>query len=214
MGYAALAPISLAIVQYNTIIHPFTLADNRHYMFYIFRYSILRAPWVRYALVPAYNFCGIMCWKVLGRTGTIPRSAGVTSWNRKGGQRGNGREETNITPPVHDDLSSPASTSHQPPSLSTALLWLVTTTLSLVSAPLVEPRYFILPWVFWHLLMPSWSLPQGLQQGGALQLGRKYDLRLWLETAWFVVINVVTMYIFVTRPFYWKNEDGVQRFMW
>jgi alpha-1,2-glucosyltransferase len=44
---------------------------------------------------------------------------------------------------------------------------------------------------------------------------------LVLETAWFLVINLGTMYIFVTRPFYWKDPEGnlldggrVQRFMW
>lgn len=45
--------LSAAVVQYNTIIHPFTLADNRHYMFYVFRYTILRSPAVRLGLVAA-----------------------------------------------------------------------------------------------------------------------------------------------------------------
>jgi alpha-1,2-glucosyltransferase len=47
------------------------------------------------------------------------------------------------------------------------------------------------------------------------------DPRLALETVWFLVINLGTMYMFLFRPFYWKSPDGelldggnVQRFMW
>jgi alpha-1,2-glucosyltransferase len=52
-------------------------------------------------------------------------------------------------------------------------------------------------------------------------VGRKVDVRLVLETMWFVGINVGTMYMFLWRGFYWRGEDGgvvdggrVQRFMW
>ncbi|TVY88273.1 Dol-P-Glc:Glc(2)Man(9)GlcNAc(2)-PP-Dol alpha-1,2-glucosyltransferase, partial [Lachnellula willkommii] len=52
-AYASAALVlTLGIIKYNTIIHPFTLADNRHYIFYVFRYSILRHPAIRYALAP------------------------------------------------------------------------------------------------------------------------------------------------------------------
>ncbi|KAF3767200.1 family 59 glycosyltransferase [Cryphonectria parasitica EP155] len=215
VGYASLAPLFLAIVQYNTVIHPFTLADNRHYMFYIFRYSILRAGWVRYALVPAYISCVLLCWKVLG--GLIPSKDSDNNTNSPSSSVVHSATD----PDAHDDLSSPTATSYLGPSLSTALIWLLTTALSLITAPLVEPRYFILPWVFWRLLVPSWSVPRGLQKGWPLRFGGRYDVRLWAETAWFVLVNMVTMYIFITRPFFWRNEDGsladggrVQRFMW
>lgn len=233
-GYAALAPLALAIVQYNTIIHPFTLADNRHYMFYVFRYSILRASWVRFALVPAYIGCGILCWRTLGGLGadtakspqTQPvkgrpeANAGTPNGNDKSDRQAQPEATTIVV--VHDYLSSPTSVSTSPPSLSTALLWLLTTTLSLMTAPLVEPRYFILPWVFWRLLLPAWSRPSSLKDVPLLgRAGRLYDLRLWIETAWSVAINGLTMYIFITRPFYWTAPDGsladegrLQRFMW
>lgn len=52
-------------------------------------------------------------------------------------------------------------------------------------------------------------------------LGGRVDVRLVLETGWFVVVNVGTMYMFLFRGFYWRGEDGglddggrVQRFMW
>lgn len=256
-GYASLPPLTLAIVKFNTIIHPFTLADNRHYMFYVFRYSILRAPWVRFALAPVYIICGVLCWKTvagfgqdnqvvdaannsqvhkpLNPTESNGKTVATKTSNAKNGRKDDNKEEKkkeeeeegadNQRPDaLHDHLSSPTSTSTLAPSLSTALLWILATTLSLFTAPLVEPRYFILPWVFWRLLLPAWPLPPkaaAAAPGFLKRLGQRYDLRLWVESVWFVLINVVTMYIFITRPFYWYSPDGkvadggnVQRFMW
>ncbi|KAI0016378.1 glycosyltransferase family 59 protein [Xylariomycetidae sp. FL0641] len=188
---------ALLIARYNTIIHPFTLADNRHYMFYVFRYSILRAPWVRYALAPVYIGCAYLCWGALqGPSSSAPRSPT---------QKDKNKVET-------------STQGTQSPPTSTVLLLLLTTALSLITAPLVEPRYFILPWVFWRLLVPPPS--SSAVRGG----GRSHwsDVALLVaETAWHVLINVATMYIFITRPFYWWAPDGtvadggnVQRFMW
>ncbi|KAK8050936.1 Dol-P-Glc:Glc(2)Man(9)GlcNAc(2)-PP-Dol alpha-1-2-glucosyltransferase [Apiospora rasikravindrae] len=196
--------VGLAIVHFNTIIHPFTLADNRHYMFYVFRYSILRGSVVRHALQtpkPASN---------------VPR----------------------ITISVEDKVESFADrfatlkdeVSQSPPASNVVIL-LLTTALSLMTAPLVEPRYFILPWVFWRLLVPAWSMDDllGTHQAATdkpssillVRVFNRYDIRLVLESIWFLLINVATMYIFLTRPFHWKAEDGtlldsgnVQRFMW
>lgn len=200
--------LSLLVVRYNTLIHPFTLADNRHYMFYIFRYTILRSPVVRYALVPAYTACRWLIWDALAgySSSSSPSPAAVDSKTKAN------------TPPASP--VAPASISS--PSTSTAIFWLLATTLSLVTAPLVEPRYFILPWVFWRLLVPAWN-PTGISTSKwARKLaGLGVDPRLVLETVWFVVINLGTMYIFLFKPFYWKGADGelldggnVQRFMW
>lgn len=254
VGYAVLAPLALVIVRYNTIVHPFTLADNRHYMFYVFRYSILRASWVRYALVLVYVSCGLLCWKTLGgfASSSSPATAAGTSIRPKQQQAQsrkkraaaandssdkdndepshvrNGRPSSSLSSPqpqspevamspIHDDLLATKTACPSPPTLSTALLWLLTTILSLVTAPLVEPRYFLLPWVFWRLLVPAWSLtPTTLPA-----VVRRCDLRLWVETAWFTFVNIITMYIFVAWPFYWYAADGsladqgrTQRFMW
>jgi alpha-1,2-glucosyltransferase len=134
-------------------------------------------------------------------------------------------------PPPAKQTPTPPSTS---PSTSTALLWLLSTTLSLITAPLVEPRYFILPWLFWRLLLPAWT-PIGNNNPSTssssasaswttnkLKTLRGVDPRLFLETAWFLAINLGTMYMFLFRPFYWRDgENGelldggkVQRFMW
>ncbi|RWA11814.1 hypothetical protein EKO27_g3270 [Xylaria grammica] len=230
--------ITLLVVRFNTIIHPFTLADNRHYIFYIFRYSILRAWWVRYALVPVYVICARLCWVVLQgsevsqerwirspfatTSSKTPPSARSNMGNKASAR---GRSETE----VEVGLKSP--------STSMVLVLLLATALSLMTAPLVEPRYFILPWVFWRLLVPATpmpslsSLPQpSVTESDTNQSKQSRQIRarssnyvpiLFLETAWFVFINAATMYIFVTRPFHWRapddtllDEGRVQRFMW
>lgn len=195
---AATVALSLAIVKYNTIIHPFTLADNRHYMFYVFRYTILRSMKLRYALVAGYTLFRWLVWDTLA--GPNPQPASVETKQKP-------TQTSQATPPIS-------------PPTSTALFWLLATTLSLITAPLVEPRYFILPWIFWRLLVPTWSPPFRIPGLGWLQKTGA-DPRLLLETLWFLAINVGTMYMFLARPFYWRGADGelldggkVQRFMW
>ncbi|KAI1660663.1 glycosyltransferase family 59 protein [Daldinia decipiens] len=205
------------IVRYNTIIHPFTLADNRHFMFYIFRYTILRSWWIRYALVPVYVICGWLCWAALQGSPSTTLPAQKRQWILTPFST---KALTLSPPPTGKKLSSVALTAVDatvmPPSTSTALI-LLAATLSLITAPLVEPRYFILPWVFWRLLIPTRPIFAGL---GLTSLISKHLVPL-LETVWFLLINVATMYIFITRPFYWRGQDGelldggnVQRFMW
>ncbi|KAL2293050.1 hypothetical protein FJTKL_08054 [Diaporthe vaccinii] len=230
-GYASLTLAALVIVHFNTIIHPFTLADNRHYMFYVFRYTILRGPWVRYALVPAYILCWSICWKALG--GSQPTHDAADS-AREDTQKLASESKKSRTKSVKiKDLHTDDVLSVDAPTLSTALLWLLATALSLITAPLVEPRYFIMPWVFWRLLGPAWPphihlVSSRRNEGGPghlvgslLSIGQKFDLRLFVETAWFLVIHSATAYMFIARPFYWRAEDGslldggrVQRFMW
>lgn len=46
-------------------------------------------------------------------------------------------------------------------------------------------------------------------------LYERHDHRLWLETMWFLTINLATGYIFLYWGFEWPQEPGkVQRFMW
>jgi alpha-1,2-glucosyltransferase len=187
--------VALLIVHFNTIVHPFTLADNRHYMFYVFRYSILRGTVLRLALAPVYVACAILSWTALYATTSLSSPTDSSTKTKKSAVA----------------ATAPSSTST---TTSNTLILILTTALSLVTAPLVEPRYFILPWVFWRLRVPQRPQRQGL-----------LDWALLLETAWFLAVNTATMYVFVTRPFYWKTvaDDGtttlldegrVQRFMW
>ncbi|KAI1426398.1 DIE2/ALG10 family-domain-containing protein [Xylaria sp. FL1777] len=233
--------VALLIVRFNTIVHPFTLADNRHYIFYVFRYSILRAWWIRYALAPVYIVCAWLCWVVL--QGSEASRPAQENWIRSPFTPISPKIPSSSHPNTRRGVSSQpqalakAEAELESPPTSTVLILFVATTLSLMTAPLVEPRYFILPWVFWRLLVPATSIsslsppprtsaagtdtkePKRFIQGSK---GRSTDVHILLvETAWFVLINAVTMYVFVTRPFYWRAPDGtlqdegrVQRFMW
>ncbi|CAK7211710.1 glucosyltransferase [Sporothrix curviconia] len=292
----------LAVVYWNTLIHPFTLADNRHYMFYVFRYTIRRGALVRYALVPVYALTGWACWRILwlglggsktkkndgtvtaaaageyisspfasGQTAFAPveseedgatstaiednsnkkkqarqRREKVSSKKAKSGKGKQaaankaGTEEDEVLVAVTEDTGpqgvflgfldededGAATASRTGPTTTTALLWLLATSLSLVTAPLVEPRYFILPWVLWRLLVPAAkdaapTPEQKKTRSLAASLLSKLDVRLLLETAWFVAINAATMYIFLEHPYQWRATDGslmdggrLQRFMW
>jgi len=210
--------LSLGIVKYNTIIHPFTLADNRHYMFYVFRYTILRSIKVRYALVAGYTLSRWLVWDTLAGRDTRPIAITTTTITTT--TTPSTSSEPNHSPSPKPKPSNPAYHVQTTPYTSTALFWLLATTLSLITAPLVEPRYFILPWVFWRLVIPTWSPPKS---AGLVWLGKTgADPRLLVETVWFLAINMGTMYMFLGRPFYWKSADGgelldggrVQRFMW
>ncbi|RMD41752.1 hypothetical protein DV735_g3348, partial [Chaetothyriales sp. CBS 134920] len=118
------------VVYFNTIVHPFILADNRHYTFYVFR--ILRQTWIRYAAVPIYLICGWLCIHALGK----PAHQGKA--------------------PNEEDIR-----------VGWVIVFLISTTLSLVTAPLVEPRYFLIPWLIWRMNLPAISdvIPQQQEEG-------------------------------------------------
>jgi alpha-1,2-glucosyltransferase len=107
------------------------------------------------------------------------------------------------------------------PTTSFFLIYILTTALSLITAPLVEPRYFILPWVFLrlHLPTPNYPIKLMLKTNSSVQTGKQKQTRiniyLVMETAHHLLINLVTGYIFLYRGFSWPQEEGrVQRFMW
>lgn len=284
--------LTLLIIKFNTIVHPFTLADNRHYMFYVFRLFIRRSSTVRLALAVPYLLCAKLCWQALagcdppapGDNDNAGASAGSRECNfsetnaaylsspftsygleRAAGASGGGiplleadeRRRASTTPSAPPSTTTllgrlsdrRRSTSTTAPATSTAVLWLLATTLSLITAPLVEPRYFILPWVFWRVLVPAWRAHECISQppGGAgtgtlrvrthnvlskvpllgplvdriWKVGGEVDVRLVVETIWFVAVNAVTMWIFLYKGYIWRDEEGqvldagrTQRFMW
>jgi alpha-1,2-glucosyltransferase len=210
---------TLVIIKYNTIIHPFTLADNRHYMFYVFRYTILRHPLIRYVLAPIYLGCAYLVYLTL--SGPIESYSSSVLKDKK--TSGESKKEL--------EKASTNNNGDEGPMTSFLIILLATTALSLITAPLVEPRYFIIPWVIWRLNVPPLPTQPNFRRrqkgkagqslsGRVLEFVRYWgwqghDYRLWLETAWFLLINVVTGYIFLHRGFEWPQEPGkVQRFMW
>ncbi|KAG9243448.1 DIE2/ALG10 family-domain-containing protein [Calycina marina] len=232
--YAAVKT-SLLIVHFNTLVHPFILADNRHYMFYVFRYTILRHWGFKYALVPIYLLAFYLCKLTLAGTFTTskPSSQAQPTTKPTASASNSAAEKKNVI-----RFQKPVAKSTITPSTSYFLVLLLATALSLITAPLVEPRYFILPWLFWRLHLPSFQLttsqpslqelkPAARKITNLRSRRRKvwasikywawegHDPRLWLETLWFLLINTITCYIFLTQPFTWSSTPGAaQRFMW
>jgi alpha-1,2-glucosyltransferase len=219
---------TLLTIKYNTIIHPFTLADNRHYMFYVFRYTILQHPLARYILAPIYFICAYLVYLTLSSPWQ-PSPSSVMHTKISNGRIQKHPEKQPEKQPEH--LENTYS-EQEGPTTSFLIILLATTALSLITAPLVEPRYFIIPWVIWRLNVPSVTsrattstakrspkrvhspsdtVVEFIQYWG----WKGHDYRLWLETAWFLLINLVTGYVFLYRGFEWPQEPGmVQRFMW
>merc|ERR1711899_716884 len=50
--------IVISVIQSYSLAHPYLLADNRHYTFYIWRRIIARTPYTKYVLLPVYIYAG------------------------------------------------------------------------------------------------------------------------------------------------------------
>uniref|UniRef100_A0A1I8Q1F7 Dol-P-Glc:Glc(2)Man(9)GlcNAc(2)-PP-Dol alpha-1,2-glucosyltransferase n=1 Tax=Stomoxys calcitrans TaxID=35570 RepID=A0A1I8Q1F7_STOCA len=47
--------VFLLIVRFNTLVHPYLLADNRHYIFYVWQRLYGRYWWFKYCMCPVYT---------------------------------------------------------------------------------------------------------------------------------------------------------------
>ncbi|KAG6536961.1 hypothetical protein ZIOFF_002039 [Zingiber officinale] len=138
-------------VHFFSIAHPYLLADNRHYTFYIWR-RVIQVHWTtKYLLIPLYIYSWFSIVSIL-------RKNHRTIW---------------------------------------VFSYVVATALVLVPAPLIEFRYYTIPF---YLLVLHSPIP------------KTCNLRLiW---SLYVVVNIFTMYLFLLQPFHWAHEPGVQRFIW
>ncbi|KAL1932843.1 hypothetical protein VTP01DRAFT_8521 [Rhizomucor pusillus] len=84
-------------------------------------------------------------------------------------------------------------------TLWTVVGFIVSTMLTLVPSPLLEFRYFIIPFLLY-----------------TLHLGPPRNLwRTILAMGIFLTIHAATVYAFICKPFEWPQEPGqIQRFMW
>ncbi|CAH8318897.1 unnamed protein product [Eruca vesicaria subsp. sativa] len=143
----------LASVHFFSLAHPYLLADNRHYPFYLWR-KIINAHWLmKYMLVPVYIYSWFSILTLLAKT---QRKIWV-------------------------------------------LVYFLATCAVLVPTPLIEFRYYTIPF---YIFMLHSSV-------------RNSGCATWLLTGTiFVCVNVFTMGMFLFRTFKWSHEDGVQRFIW
>ncbi|KAI0793275.1 glucosyltransferase [Abortiporus biennis] len=145
--FTGLVCIVMAVtIRKFTIHHPFLLADNRHYTFYIWRRVFMAHPVVPYLLIPGYLACAWAWYIRIGQDQTLLQ---------------------NLLVPV----------------------FLVPT---LLPTPLLEPRYFLIPYVLLRAQIVDVTF------GG-----------LVVEGLWYGVINAATMYVFL-----FQERAGVGRFMW
>lgn len=138
------------LLHYYTLDHPFLLADNRHYTFYIWKRFFQRIPHLNLLLLPFYVF---WTWLVLSRI-------------------------------------------RQATSALSATIFFVAVSLVLLPAQLLEPRYYNIPLTIVLLETPR---------------------RSWISLAFSImcmlVVNAVTIYVFLYRPFTWV-DGTTARFMW
>lgn len=181
----------LLAVHFNTIIHPFTLADNRHYVFYVFR-ILLRNSLFKYAATPIYFVCASATISTLS-----PPFLGAQMSNSNKASRNKGYKKSVESPKTPKDVIK----------VSFLLVWFLATAASLITTPLVEPRYFIIPWVMWRIHV--FRVPS--RHGSGVQ---KY-MPLLVEGIWYLVINAITGWVFLNKKFEWPQEpEQDQRFMW
>ncbi|XP_075652892.1 dol-P-Glc:Glc(2)Man(9)GlcNAc(2)-PP-Dol alpha-1,2-glucosyltransferase-like isoform X4 [Castanea sativa] len=134
-----------------SIAHPYLIADNRHYPFYLWR-KVINAHWLmKYLLVPLYVYSWFSIFQTLGK---VQRKIWV-------------------------------------------LAFFLATAAVLVPAPLIEFRYYTIP--FYFIILHS----------------HINDYQSWLLMGLlYLAINVFTITIFLFRPFHWDHEPGIQRFIW
>ncbi|KAK7255843.1 hypothetical protein RIF29_29266 [Crotalaria pallida] len=152
-----LLEVSLALivgvlsVHLFSVAHPYLLADNRHYPFYLWRKVIMAHCSIKYLLVPVY----------------------VGSWLSIIHMLGKFRNKIWI------------------------LAYFLATAAVLVPTPLIEFRYYTLP--FYLLVLHC----------------DNRDGKSWLLTGMlYIGVNIFTMMMFLFRPFHWDHEPGIQRFIW
>lgn len=96
------------------------------------------------------------------------------------------------------------------------LLFLLCTFATLVPTPLIEPRYFLTPFVIMRILA-STTPPQSNTSSAAEQKGSSEAWKVWvvvLEGLWYAVVNLLVTTLFLNVTFKWEGEEGPMRFMW
>ncbi|CUM67663.1 uncharacterized protein PRCAT00005365001 [Priceomyces carsonii] len=141
------------IVDKFTIIHPFLLADNRHFTFYIFK-RIISHRYSNVISIPVYHFSVWLVSHMLYKSKRLKEI------------------------PV--------------------ICYFIASCLTLIPSPLFEPRYYIVPLVFFRIFIKPVN-----------------NRRHILEFLWLSSVNIITMGIFINYEFTWPSEPNViQRIIW
>ncbi|CCH59559.1 hypothetical protein TBLA_0B07410 [Henningerozyma blattae CBS 6284] len=188
----------MLVIRYFTVIHPFLLADNRHYTFYLFK-RIINNPYkiIKYGFMSGvYHFSTFVYYEVLRPCELLSSS---------------------LQPLVVEDIKEmPLQLTHV--SWSALILCTLAT---VVPSPLFEPRYYILPYLFWRLAITCSAqpfiddsisdAPKTSDTGVTIVTGTR---RLFYEFLWFGLINIFMLIVFIKKPFIWETEENPQHIMW
>ncbi|KAK9364054.1 alpha-2-glucosyltransferase Alg10 [Lipomyces starkeyi] len=162
LTFAIVSAIIILAIRTTTIAHPFVLADNRHYIFYLWRRILNATPWSRYLFAPGY---AIALYLVFGRAV---------------------RKE----------------------KILTALVYFGACAAVLIPSQLIECRYFIVPYLIWRIRVATLKAEDDDER-------RENVIAEYVEIVWYVIVNFVTIGLFLAYSFEWPSEPGVrQRFMW
>jgi alpha-1,2-glucosyltransferase len=189
-------------VRFANPTHRFMLADNRHYIFYIWRKTGLankKDGVAQYLVTPIY---AMVWWGMLRRLRAPAPAALRAPTSLVGGTK---KREAGMLAQTADPLRS----------WFWILGFLLCTALILVPAHLVEFRYFIIPSLLVQIHMLSAHSVTASRNGdraaairGAVPIGS-----LCFTLVLHLVVNAATVYVFVSRGF--QAPDGsFSRFMW
>lgn len=147
---SCIVTLMVTTIHFNTLVHPYVLADNRHYWFYVWNRFMGRYAAFKYLLIPVYG-------------------ASLFAMSR------------NI---VHLRFL-------------TQINYVICVCVVLIPQLLVEPRYFILPYIFYRLNMK-----------------RPERWQIYCESLTTLVINFLQFFIFANKVFYWEDQPYAQRISW
>lgn len=142
--------ILTSIVHFNTFVHPYVLADNRHYVFYFWNKFMGRYRIFKYLLVPVYSYT------------LFAMLRGIKHLR-----------------------------------FATQVNYMVMVCVVLVPQLLIEPRYFIIPYVIYRCFIT-----------------KPRDWQIVAESMTTLIVNLLQFYIFVNRVFYWDDQPYPQRISW
>ncbi|KAL0127061.1 hypothetical protein PUN28_005408 [Cardiocondyla obscurior] len=139
-----------ATVRFNTLVHPYVLADNRHYLFYVWSRFMGRYAAFKYLLISIYGASLFAMWRNVAHLRFLSQ-----------------------------------------------INYVICVCAVLVPQLLVEPRYFILPYIFYRLNMR-----------------RPERWQIYCESLTTLAVNCLQFYIFASKVFYWEDQPYAQRISW
>jgi alpha-1,2-glucosyltransferase len=129
VSLAAAVAVTAALLHRFSYAHPYLLADNRHYTFYVWRRLLGRSAALRAALAPGYVLAAVLVVTRLLASSPPPAQPPAP-------RKASGLGARPLRPLARLLLLPPAGL---------VLLWLACSAAVVVPARLLEPRYFMVP---------------------------------------------------------------------